>query len=570
MNASVTGAGLTEPVRKGTVERGEEIDEAGGPSRQARRGAALLVACWALVTAAALGLRSLLPIDETRVAAVAWEMWQRGDLLVPHLNGLPYSGKPPLLLWLIDLGWWIFGVNELWPRLLAPLCALGTLGLTARLARRLWPERESVRRAAPWVLAGFLLWAVFTTFLLYDNLLALLTAVALLGLEAARRGGRRGGFWVAGAAVGLGLLTKGPVALLAPAAVALAAPWWGKDGRIRGARWALGLIAALALAVAVALAWALPAAAAGGRAYAQAIFLSQTRDRLVESFAHERPWWWYAALLPGLLFPYSLWLPLFAGAGRIARGLREPGVRFALAALLPPLALFFLVSGKQPYYLVPLLPAAALLAARGLGGVESVRRRHLVLPFLGLLLVAAALALAPLAAARDDAARWVGGVPPWLGPLLAALGALILWRFRALAAWAGTVAAPLTLLSLLIVVVALGAFTRVAGPAYDPRLVAHYLHAAERQGRPLAFAGEYNGEFHFAGRLMRPLERIHPATVATWLAAHPAGRVVQYDRRRPGDLTGAELVAPFRSGSVVIWSLTGRRQRWSLQTSGLP
>lgn len=546
------------------------MEEAGGPFRQARLGAVLLVALWALVTAAALGLRGLLPIDETRVAAVAWEMWQRGDLLVPHLNGSPYSDKPPLLLWLIHLGWWIFGVNERWARLLPPLFALGTLGLTARLARRLWPEREAVRRAAPWILAGFLLWAVFTTFLLYDNLLALLTTAALLGLEAARRDGRWNGLWLAGAAVGLGLLTKGPVVLLVPAAVALAAPWWGIGGRLRGWRWTLGLLAALALAVAVALAWALPAAAAGGEAYARAIFLSQTQDRLVESISHERPWWLYMALLPGLLFPYSLWLPLFPGAGRVARGLRDPGVRFALAAFLPPLVFFSLVSGKQPYYLMPLMPAAALLAARGLGGVEAVRRRHLVLPLLGLFLFALALSLAPLLAARGEAADWLGGVPPWLGPLLAALGVLILWRFRALAARGGTVAVPLSLLSLAIVVVALAAFARVGWPAYDTRPVALYLRAAERQGRPLAFAGEYNGELHFQGRLTRPLERIHPAALGSWLAAHPSGRAVLYDRRRPDDQAGAELVAPFRSGSLVIWSLNGTRHRWSLQTSRLP
>lgn len=529
------------------------------------RGAALLVSSWGLITAASLGLRGFLPVDETRVVAVAWEMWLHGDLLVPHLNGVPYSDKPPLLLWLIHLGWWAFGVNELWPRLLPPLFALGSLGLTALLARRLWPERESVRRAAPWVLAGFLLWAVFSSFLLYDNLLVFLTLGALLGLEAARRRGSWSGIAVAGAAVGLGILTKGPVALLAPAAVALAAPWWDREGRMRGTRWALGLIAALVLAVATALAWALPAAEAGGPAYARAIFLSQTEGRLVDSLAHARPWWSYAAALPVLFFPFSFWLPLFA-----SRGLGEPGGRFALAAFLPPLLVFSLVSGKQPYYLVPLLPAAALLVARGIGGVGSVRRRHLVPPLLGLFLIASALALAPQLAARGTAARWLGGVPPWLGLLLAAAGGLILWRFRTLARWGGTVAAPLATLSLAIVGVALGAFAGAAGPAYDVRPVAAYLQAAERQGRPLAFAGDYNGEFHFLGRLTRPLEPIHPASAGAWLEAHPTGRLVQYDRRRPGDLTGAELIVPFRSGSVVIWSLEGHRHRWSLQTAGLP
>ena len=52
-----------------------------------------------------LWLRPLLPVDETRYLSVAWEMWQRGDFLVPHLDGVPYSHKPPLLFWLVHGLW---------------------------------------------------------------------------------------------------------------------------------------------------------------------------------------------------------------------------------------------------------------------------------------------------------------------------------------------------------------------------------------------------------------------------------------------------------------------------------
>ncbi len=47
----------------------------------------------------------LLPIDETRYLTVAWEMRQSGHWLLPTLNGEPYSHKPPLLIWLINLAW---------------------------------------------------------------------------------------------------------------------------------------------------------------------------------------------------------------------------------------------------------------------------------------------------------------------------------------------------------------------------------------------------------------------------------------------------------------------------------
>ena len=56
----------------------------------------LVVALWCAFMGAALALRPLLPIDETRYLTVAWEMWLDGSYLVPHLNGEIYTHKPPL------------------------------------------------------------------------------------------------------------------------------------------------------------------------------------------------------------------------------------------------------------------------------------------------------------------------------------------------------------------------------------------------------------------------------------------------------------------------------------------
>ena len=104
---------------------------------------------WVLLMAVAVWTRPFLPVDETRYLAVAWEMWRDGNFLVPHLNGETYSHKPPLLFWLMNLGWAIFGLNDWWPRLVAPLFGLGSLYLTATLARTLWPGREDIAAAGP-------------------------------------------------------------------------------------------------------------------------------------------------------------------------------------------------------------------------------------------------------------------------------------------------------------------------------------------------------------------------------------------------------------------------------------
>ena len=59
-----------------------------------------------------IAVRPLLPVDETRYLSVSWEMFLRQNFLVPTLNFEPYFQKPPLLFWLIDLAWSVFGVSR--------------------------------------------------------------------------------------------------------------------------------------------------------------------------------------------------------------------------------------------------------------------------------------------------------------------------------------------------------------------------------------------------------------------------------------------------------------------------
>ncbi|MDX1489452.1 MAG: hypothetical protein R3268_14675, partial [Acidiferrobacterales bacterium] len=87
--------------------------------RRSRRAPALRAAStwtglWLLPVMAVLFARSPWPLDETRTLAVAWEMWSRATL-VPTLNGVTYTDQAPLLFWLINLGWQVFGVNDWWP-----------------------------------------------------------------------------------------------------------------------------------------------------------------------------------------------------------------------------------------------------------------------------------------------------------------------------------------------------------------------------------------------------------------------------------------------------------------------
>ena len=127
-----------------------------------------LLALWLLVLLTALVTRPLLPVDETRYATVAWEMWLRGDFLVPYLNGEPYSHKPPLFFWLIHAGWWLFGVHEWVVRAIAPVVALLTLLATANLARKCWPDDVATARLAPWIVFGSIFFTAFFSWVQID------------------------------------------------------------------------------------------------------------------------------------------------------------------------------------------------------------------------------------------------------------------------------------------------------------------------------------------------------------------------------------------------------------------
>ncbi|HYN20439.1 MAG TPA: glycosyltransferase family 39 protein, partial [Thermoanaerobaculia bacterium] len=378
--------------------------------------------------------------------------------------------------------------------------------------------------------------------------------IALLGLEAAwRKGGLRPWLQV-GIALGFGILAKGPVVLLVPLFVALLAPWWGKEvPRLRSELWWPRLLGAIGLTAAIALAWALPAAAAGGPAYANAILIAQTEERMVYTYAHNHPWWWYLALLPALLYPYSVWPPLWRAAFR--RRIADPGTRFCLAWLVPGLIAFSLISGKQPHYLLPLLPAFALLAARLLSerGV-TVRRWHL-LPGLSLFcVVAGAMAAAPLLAGRRGLPSWAAEVSPGVGAALLALAAVSFFLFDRL--FAHRAAAP-TLITLALVLGAQLGFAEVAREAYDLGPISRYLGVIEKQGRPIAYVGDYHGQFHFLGRLERPLQEIPGGSESVWIRQNPRGKVIQDLQYMPPDVSRADFSQPYRDDVLAVWSQEG-------------
>lgn len=486
--------------------------------------AGLLAGLLGLLAAVALA-RPLLPIDETRYAAVAWEMWDRGSFLVPLRNGEAYHHKPPLLFWLIHAGWAAFGVNEWWPRLISPLFAAGTLVLTTLIGRRLWPGRPAVARTAPYVLLASLLYAYFATALMFDAMLAFFVALGLYGLVRAWQDSGAAGFaWLA-CGLGGALYAKGPVALLHLMPAALFAPWWMRQQRPRWGRWYAGVGLALLGGAALILAWAVPAGIAGGPEYRNAIFWGQTAGRVASSFAHRAPWWFYLAWLPLMLAPWLLWPRWWRGLQRSM--FDEVATRLLLLLLIVALLAFSLISGKRWHYLLPEFAPFALLCARALDGTRGGRLNQ-ALPALGLIGIgAAAILLRPrvlsaLGSADGSSALLAAGI-------VAIVAGLVLLRRRPTDAFSDTRAVAVA--SLLSVVAFFGAADLLLREPYDVTRAAAQIAGAQAEGREVAIVGDYHGQWHLAGRLQRPLQEIEAGELKPWLAAHPHGRVVLLLRR---------------------------------------
>ncbi|MBI2587099.1 MAG: glycosyltransferase family 39 protein [Rhodospirillales bacterium] len=527
-----------------------------------QRPLALVSGLWLVVMAAVLFTRPPLPVDETRYLAVAWDMWLEGHYLVPHLNGEPYSHKPPLLFWLINFGWWAFGVNEWWPRLIAPAAGLASLFLTARLAAALWPGAGAARRFAPPLLFGGLYWALFTTLTMFDMLLALFTLLALLGLVRAARQGGFGGFALAGLAIGLGVLAKGPAILVHVLPAAVAAPWWagrldGLTTPVRfGGRWAIGVAAAVAIGAVIGLAWAVPAASAGGAEYRDAILWGQSAGRMVDSFAHAEPWWLYVVVLPALLLPWTVWPPAWRAVRRLGQHRSDGGVRLCAVWFVAAMLIFSAISGKQFHYLLPELPALALLLARMLAAEADapLRPGDAIPPALLVALAGAAVVALPVAVSTVTAIK---AEAPWLDHLAAGWGvALIAAGAAIVAARRLALAARLSMLAAtaaVAVVAAHLALKPVLAAFYDLRPLAGRLAEWEAQGIALANFGKYHGQYHFLGRLKKPIAVVGVAASdeRDFLAAHPTGRIVAYHDTLP-ERGGAKPVAVFRFRSRVI------------------
>ena len=307
-----------------------------------------------------LGLPAITDSDEAYYAEAAREMVETGDWLTPHFNYEDRWQKPVLYYWLTAATYLVTGPTEFAARLWSALSGVGLVLLTWGGARNI-----TRREDAAWI-AGAIVATCYGYFAMARASLPDLPLAfcITLGIWAAVE--RR---WaLAGLGAGLGFLMKGPVALVIPAIVLL--PIWWREGTFRTLRLRDIAVAALVFAL-VGLPWYAAMWLEHGTAYLDSFFVGDNLERFATDRFNEPRWFWfYAPIVLGGMMPWAAYLvvlPLRSirhVVGR-RRRLSDDEWRLLIWAFLP--LLFYTVSvGKQPRYILPVLPPLAILLARSI------------------------------------------------------------------------------------------------------------------------------------------------------------------------------------------------------------
>jgi 4-amino-4-deoxy-L-arabinose transferase-like glycosyltransferase len=325
--------------------------------------------------------------DEPRNAQAARQMYQSGDWVVPRFLDKVRTAKPVFTYWCQASAMHLLGDTAFAARLPSVIGITLTLVLLAAVISRYVDAERAFWTVFVLATSGIVIaWSARNS--LTDGVLLLWVTMAQICLCAMLT---RGASWflviVMSIAIGLALLTKGPVVLGVMAMTLLVwlafKLWLGRPARAQAAEAEararrpshvlIKAIVGIALVAVIVAPWViLVERRAPGFLYTTASH--DVARRIFEPLEqHGGPPGYYALIVWGTYFPWSLLLPMtFVVAFRHFK--HDPLVCFALAATIGPWLLFECIQTKLPHYLLPVFPAMAFLTADGI--VRCLRRGH--------------------------------------------------------------------------------------------------------------------------------------------------------------------------------------------------
>jgi 4-amino-4-deoxy-L-arabinose transferase-like glycosyltransferase len=358
----------------------------------------VLLKLWLLIVAAALfvnlGAYPLYDADEGRNGEVGREMAATNDYVMPRIDGMPYLDKPIVYFAAEAAAMEVLGPTELAARLPAYLFTLLTALIVYFFARRVWGEEEGLIAAIAFLSMPLTL--AFARTVIFDSALTFFMTAATMAFYFAvetplirpsgtfspqagrrgtnddthsstpspraseesgapallRRGHRSSTFWsaIAWASMALGVLTKGPVAIAVPLLIAI--PYAIKRKRFR----ALWSVAGLVLFVVIIAPWVW-AVSQVVPDFLHYVLVTETAQRLAtKALKRTGPPWYFIPYIAGGALPW--FIPAALGFRRIK------DATYVWLWILIPFLFFSISQSKRPQYILPVMPAIALAAAR--------------------------------------------------------------------------------------------------------------------------------------------------------------------------------------------------------------
>jgi 4-amino-4-deoxy-L-arabinose transferase-like glycosyltransferase len=305
-----------------------------------------------------LGAAPLFDVDEGAFSQATLEMFQRGDFLSTYLNGEPRYDKPILVYWLQAAAVALAGPTEWAFRLPSALCAAGWAALTWLFTRRFYGAERGLLAAA--VLATSLGVYIIGRAATADALLNLLVAASMFAAWLHLATGERRWLYATHAAIGLGVLAKGPIAILVPLAATFIYCWSRKD--LRGWVKATFDWRALALLIAIAAPWYVVILAKEGRGFVEGFLVKHNVGRFSGPVSgHGGSLLYYFPILLLITLPFTaLLVPV---ALRWREIWRDDLQRYLLIWFAFVFVFFSLSGTKLPHYVLYGYTGLAILMA---------------------------------------------------------------------------------------------------------------------------------------------------------------------------------------------------------------
>jgi 4-amino-4-deoxy-L-arabinose transferase-like glycosyltransferase len=330
-----------------------------------RRSLIPLVLLAALSFLGGLGRGAIGDNDEAFYAEAAREMVESGDWVTPQFNYEPRFQKPALYYWLTAALFAIAGPGEFAARFWSALAGIGLVLVTASCGRRWYDEGVGLLAGA--IAATSFGYFALARMALPDLPLAFFITTSIWAAFVAtleRERNPRQWLLLAAVAAALGFLMKGPLALVLPVLVVV--PILLMERRSLNVQFSDIVLAAL-LFLAIASPWYLVMWLRHGTEYLTGFFVGDNLERFATTrFNDPRPWWFYVPVAGGGLLPWTpmalMWLgPVLQFITR-RRDIATVDLRLLLWAAIP-FVFFTLSIGKQPRYILPVLPPLAMLLA---------------------------------------------------------------------------------------------------------------------------------------------------------------------------------------------------------------